>query len=58
MSTPSPEQALWFAEEVQVHEAMLRSWLRSRFPALSDVDDVVQEAMTRVWRAHEAGPVA
>ncbi|MBS0662901.1 MAG: sigma-70 family RNA polymerase sigma factor [Verrucomicrobia bacterium] len=54
---PSPEQARWFAEEVQVHEALLRSWLRSRFPALSDVDDVVQEAMTRVWRAHEAGPV-
>jgi len=36
---------------------MLRSWLRGRFPALGDVDDVVQEAMSRVWQAHQAGSV-
>ena len=36
---------------------MLRAWLRNRFPALLDVDDLVQEAMTRVWQAHEAGPI-
>ena len=36
---------------------MLRSWLRGRFPALRDVDDVVQEAMSRVWQAHQAGSV-
>ncbi len=58
MSTPSPEQARWFADEVQVHESLLRSWLHSRYPALQDVDDVVQEAMTRVWQAHRAGPIA
>ena len=40
-----------------MHGAMLRSWLRGRFPALRDVDDVVQEAMSRVWQAHQAGSV-
>jgi len=57
VSTPLPEQDRWFRAEVQVHGAMLRSWLRGRFPALRDVDDVVQEAMSRVWQAHQAGSV-
>ncbi len=54
---PPTDHTRWFAEEVQVHEAMLRAWLRGRFPALMDIDDLVQEAMTRVWQAHAAGPV-
>ncbi|MCX6944511.1 MAG: sigma-70 family RNA polymerase sigma factor [Opitutales bacterium] len=58
MSKPSPDQAHWFTTEVQVHEAMLRAWLGRRFPALADVDNLVQEAMLRVWQAHEAGPIA
>ncbi len=41
-----------------MHESLLRSWLHSRYPALQDVDDVVQEAMTRVWQAHRSGPIA
>lgn len=30
---------------------MLRAWLRSRFPAQCDVDDVVQEAFARIVQA-------
>jgi RNA polymerase sigma-70 factor (ECF subfamily) len=52
------DQARWFAEEVQVHEASLRGWLRSRFPGLPDIDDVVQESLSRVCQAREAGPIA
>ncbi|MBI4625089.1 MAG: RNA polymerase subunit sigma-24, partial [Verrucomicrobia bacterium] len=42
---PSPDSELfrWFAEEVQPHEAALRTWLHGRFPDLKDVDDVVQD---------------
>lgn len=32
---------------------MLRAWLRSRFPAERDVDDIVQEAYARVLVARE-----
>jgi RNA polymerase sigma-70 factor (ECF subfamily) len=50
--TPPADQAIarWFAEEVQPHEAALKSWLRARFPWLLDVDDVAQESIFRLWR--------
>lgn len=51
------EQARWFAEEVQPHEADLRAYLRRSFPGLSDVDDLVQETYARVFRARSAGKV-
>ena len=41
----------WFAEHVQPHEAALRAWLRGRFPDIADLDDLVQEALTRVVQA-------
>ncbi len=47
----------WFVEEVQVHAASLRAWLRGRYPVLSDPDNVVQESLTRVWRAAQGGQV-
>lgn len=54
----APEElSRWFAAEVQPHEAALRAWLRSQFPQLTDVDDLVQEAYARVLRAKERGPV-
>jgi RNA polymerase sigma factor (sigma-70 family) len=43
---------------VQPHEASLRAWLRGRFPTLSDIDDVVQEAYARLLRARETGSIA
>jgi RNA polymerase sigma factor (sigma-70 family) len=52
--TPA-DDARWFREEVQVHEPMLRAHLRKRFPALGDVDDVVQESYLRLLKARLAG---
>jgi RNA polymerase sigma factor (sigma-70 family) len=49
--------ARWFAEEVQPHEFSLRAYLRTRFPQLRDLDDLVQEAFARVVRIRMSGPV-
>lgn len=40
----------WFAEEVEPHEPALRGYLHGSFPALRDVDDVVQESYLRIWK--------
>ena len=58
--TPLPASSLsrWFAEEVQPHESSLRSYLRSVFPSLPDIDDLVQESYARLIRAREAGRVS
>ena len=45
------DQTQWFAENLQPHEPLLRAWLRSRFPAECDCDDIVQESFVRVLRA-------
>ena len=58
MPTPDSEFFRWFVEEVQPHEAALRSWLHGRFPGLQDVDDVVQEAYARLLRTRESGSIA
>jgi RNA polymerase sigma-70 factor (ECF subfamily) len=47
----------WFAEEVHPHENSLRAYLRGSFPAVRDVDDVVQESFLRAWRARAGQPV-
>lgn len=31
---------------------MLRAWLQSRFPKITDLDDIIQEAYVRVLAAH------
>ena len=49
--------AQWFAAEVQPHERKLRGWLRGRFPSLRDLDDLVQEAYARLFRARATGKV-
>lgn len=53
---PSADNA-WFKAEVQVHETSLKSYLRSAFPGVRDVEDVVQESYLRVWRARAKGTV-
>ncbi len=53
-----PEQARWFVDEVLPHEGKLRAWIRARFPAVTDVDDLVQDAYSRLLRAHGSGPIA
>lgn len=55
---PPFDQARWFAEHVQPHEPLLRAYLQKHFPALPDVDDIVQESHLRLLRARERGPVA
>lgn len=52
---PDFETARWFAQEVQPHEPVLRSYLRKKFPSLPDVDDVVQESYLRLLRARVDG---
>jgi RNA polymerase sigma factor (sigma-70 family) len=47
--------ARWFAEEVRPHEPALRAYLRGRFSALRDTDDIVQETYVRLLRAREKG---
>ncbi len=54
---PPTEPARWFAAEVQPHEGALRGYLRSSFPSVRDVDDVVQESFLRIWRARAAQPI-
>lgn len=52
-----PELARWFAEEVHPHEEALRNWLRTRFSALPDRDDLIQDIYIRLWKARAQGPI-
>lgn len=53
MPPSDPETVRWFAEQVQPHESDLRAYLRSRFPAEVDFDDLVQETYARILQARE-----
>lgn len=55
--TQALELSRWFAEQVQPYEPALRAYLRGRFPALSDQDDIVQDTYSRLLRAREAGEI-
>jgi len=58
-SEPSPgaEQARWFSTEVHPHDGQLKAYLRGSFPAVRDVDDVVQESYLRIWKAKATQPI-
>lgn len=47
----NPEDNRWLADEVLPHEAALKAYLRSHFPDLRDVDDIVQESYVRLLEA-------
>lgn len=47
----------WFSEEVQPHGEALRSYLRWRYPAVRDIEDLVQESYLKVWRARLKGRI-
>ncbi|MBK8857350.1 MAG: sigma-70 family RNA polymerase sigma factor [Opitutaceae bacterium] len=57
MPPQDPEQARWFADEVQPHDAALRSYLRGKFPGHPDIEDLVQETYARLLQAREHAPV-
>jgi RNA polymerase sigma-70 factor (ECF subfamily) len=57
LPAPSCEVSRWFDDEVRSHEPALRAYLRGRFPALTDPDDIVQETYIRLIRAREAGSI-
>lgn len=57
VSTENPPATRWFAEEVHAHEASLKAYLRASYPALRDLDDVVQESYLRIWKARMARPI-
>lgn len=56
-SAPALGLSRWFTEEVQPHEPVLRSYLRGAYPAVRDVDDVVQESFLRIWRTRLVRPI-
>jgi RNA polymerase sigma factor, sigma-70 family len=53
MPPSDPESARWFAEEVQPHEPELRAYLRAKFSAHLDIDDLVQETYARLLQARQ-----
>lgn len=55
-ATPK-EQSRWFADEVHVHDSHLKAYLRSSFPSIPDVEDVVQESYLRIWKVRAVQPI-
>jgi RNA polymerase sigma factor (sigma-70 family) len=53
MPPSDPETSRWFATEVRPHEAELRAYLRGKFSAHPDIDDLVQETYARILHARE-----
>ena len=56
LTPPSPsevadERTPWFKEQVHPHETSLKAYLHGSFPAVRDVDDIVQESFLRIWKA-------
>jgi len=57
MNTPVGEHTVWYTREVQPHRESLRAFLVARYPALTDVDDLVQECVLRVLHARVKAPI-
>lgn len=51
----TPDQ--WFVTELEPHRPAVRAWLIARFPTLPDADNIVQEALMRVFKARVRGPI-
>lgn len=57
MPPTNAETTAWFTQHVQPHAPALRAFLLARYSSLPDIDNVVQESLVRVLRAHEREPV-
>lgn len=55
MSSEKTDQEIWYAENIQPHESMLRAWLQNRFALGGSVDDIVQETILRAIKARDRG---
>lgn len=55
--TPPAVSVQWFQDEVHAHDDQLKSYLKSSFPAVPDLEDVVQESYLRVWKAKAVQPI-
>ena len=51
------DDARWFADEVHLHDRALKSYLRTAFPAIRDVEDLAQESYLCVWKQRAIGPI-
>jgi RNA polymerase sigma-70 factor (ECF subfamily) len=56
-SAGAKEQTRWFTDEVYPHDSSLRLYLKGAFPAVRDVDDLVQESYLRLLKARAAQPI-
>lgn len=54
----SAEQSRWFKDELQPHEGALRAYLHRKFPAMQEVDDVVQDSFLHLLQQRPAGKIA
>ena len=45
-------------QELHPHESMLRDWLGKRFNAISDFEDIIQEAYIRTVKRHRSNTVS
>lgn len=62
VSTPSEsstaaDRGRWFSDQIHPHDSSLKAYVRTAFPHLRDVDDVVQESYLRLWKARAAHPI-
>lgn len=48
----------WFLDEVHRHDASLKNYVRHSFPAVKDVEDLVQESYLRVWKRQLTRPIS
>lgn len=55
MDAGEKEQTPWYERRVQTHAPEVLGWLQRRFPEVKDPENLVQEALLRVWRklSHE-----
>lgn len=53
----SADESRWFVQEVHAHDAALKHYLRSSFPAIRDVEDIAQESYLRLWRYRAVDPI-
>jgi RNA polymerase sigma factor (sigma-70 family) len=47
----------WYQDHVQPHEERVKHWIKSRYGSYCDADDVLQEALLRLFRSKQQGEI-